>query len=209
MYIEIKDLSYYRQNEALFEHLNLEIYKKQTVALTGQFSSVLLKLIGGREIAHGGYIAVDNFINIVPQKMVFLSKDYPLIKTKTVIENLLVPLRLQCVEKATAMQRVEDTLIDFGLYDYRDFYPEWLNENLIALTAFAEATLFDWELYLLDKPFYRMNEQTKRFCYQKLKLLKKSGKTIVFTTESSYESSVLADTFFAIEGRQFSAATTK
>jgi len=192
MYIRVSDLSLKENGRAIFENLNFEIFENETVALVGDGGSELLKMIAGRCVYDSGYIMVDNLINKVPQKMVFLSKDYSLIPTKTVAENLLVPLRLQCVDKQICLEKVEKALYEFSLYDYRNFYPRWLSPNLIGLTAFAEATLFDWELYLFDDPFARLDPNSKALCYGKLRELREKGKTIVFTTSDSYETSVLA-----------------
>ena len=193
MLINIDNLSCGYNETPVFESFDLEVCKGEFVSIIGTGKSCLMRVLSGQQLPLSGRLYIKRKISQTGCGVAFLPQNYQLIPQKTVVENLLIPLSLRCIPKEKALPLAENALREFGLFDYRDFQPAWLSDNLCGLVAFAEILLFDSEIYLLDEPFERLTGKTKQFCYNILRNLHFRHKTVILATRDSYEASVLAD----------------
>ncbi len=143
---------------SIFAGLNLEIYKNQITSIVGPSGcgkSSLLNMISELDTDFTG--TIDRNI----QHMIgYIFQDDALIPWKTVSENILLGVRLKHGNSFDG-SRCNDLMRQYGLYEYRDFYPQMLSGGMRQKVALAQMMINNPDLVLLDEPFSSQDFFTK------------------------------------------------
>lgn len=111
----------------------------------------------------------------------------------TVLNNLLVYARYFEISKKEAKKRAEELLNFFNLSEKKDSIIKELSGGMKRRLLIARALINNPEILILDEPTTGLDPQLRHMIWQRLRLLKKNGITMVLTTHYMEEASQLCD----------------
>ena len=149
---------------AVLDGINLDIAPGEFVALVGQSGcgkSTILRLLAGLERPSAGRVDVDGRPVTAPEPERALAfQDATLLPWRTVREN--VALGPQARKRLTVDERrITAALQIVGLRDFADAYPSTLSGGMAQRVALARALVNRPRLFLLDKPFGKLDALTR------------------------------------------------
>ncbi len=121
----------------------------------------------------------------------------------TVIENVMFgPFARKEIGRTEAKTQAEELLQRFGLFDFRDKYPEQLSGGMKRRAEIAQALMNHPEVMILDEPFRGLDEMTRELMQEYyLKLFEDSHLTTLFITSEVEEAIFLADRILIMGGQ--------
>ncbi|SKC45727.1 ABC transporter ATP-binding protein [Maledivibacter halophilus] len=175
--INIKKMNYiYENGTHAIKDLSLSIFKGEILGIAGENGggkSTLLKNISGILKPTSGKIFVEGEIGFLSQD----PNDY--LFNDTVYEELKYTLDNKNIKDCS---RIEKTLEELELYEYRDKNPRDLSSGERQRVALASILVMEPEILLLDEPTRGLDIYLKRSLGEILINLKKKGKTIILVT---------------------------
>lgn len=175
----------------IFDGLDLVFYKDQITSIIGPSGcgkSTLLNIICELDSNYAGEIdkKIQNMVG-------YIFQEATLIPWKTVYENILLGLSLKNNISANTGP-YQQLLNDYGLYEYRDYYPKMLSGGMRQKVALAQMLINDLDLILLDEPFSSQDFFTKiqleNLFYKNIKQKKLSA---ILVTHDIEEAIALSD----------------
>ena len=178
--------------------LDLEVKRGECVALLGQSGSgksTLLNLISGIDQPSAGDIRIDG-VNLTRlserdrtlfrrKHIGFVYQFFNLISTLNVVENLLLPLELNHIDRSRARTASMELLQAVGLADRLETYPDRLSGGEQQRLAIARALVHDPLLVLADEPTGNLDAATGASVLRLLeRLVRGAGKTLIVVTHS-------------------------
>jgi NitT/TauT family transport system ATP-binding protein len=114
---------------------------------------------------------------------------------KTVMENVVFgPLARGELRRQEAKHQALELIERFGLYDFRDKYPEQLSGGMKRRAEIAQALMNRPEVMIMDEPFRGLDEMTRELMQEYyLQLFEDTGLTTLFITSELEEAIFLAD----------------
>ena len=113
---------------------------------------------------------------------------------RTVLDNILLPMRLLGVEEGEAREKARDLIELVGLEDFMHAWPASLSGGMAQRVAIARALIHDPDLLLLDEPFGSLDALTREnMGAELLRIWQARRKTVVMVTHSISEALLLAD----------------
>lgn len=211
-YVEIRNMSFYRGERAIYNNVNIRIQKGKVTAImgpSGTGKTTLLRLIGGQLKPDQGEIFVDG--HNIPQlsrselfkvrsKMGMLFQSGALFTDVSVFENVAFPLRVHT-------QLPEDMIRDLvlmklqavGLRGARDLMPSELSGGMARRAALARAIALDPELVMYDEPFAGQDPMAMGVVVQLIRLLNDAlGHTSIIVSHDVHETASIADYIYVI-----------
>jgi NitT/TauT family transport system ATP-binding protein len=171
------------------------------VGPSGCGKSTLLRIIAGLRSATSGAVSV-NGVNVVePVRNIGMVFQSPvLLKWRTILDNVLLPVELTGLARAQYRQRAFDLLHLVGLGDFTGKRPNELSGGMQQRVSICRALLLDPPLLLMDEPFGALDAMTRDDMNFELLRIWGEGlgaggqrKTIVFVTHSIQEAVILSD----------------
>jgi lipooligosaccharide transport system ATP-binding protein len=111
----------------------------------------------------------------------------------SVLRNLIVFARYFGVRKEAAEARARRLLEFMGLWERRDDNIRDLSGGLKRRLVIARALINDPELLILDEPTTGLDPQSRHLVWDRVRELRRQGKTIVLTTHYMDEAQALCD----------------
>lgn len=111
----------------------------------------------------------------------------------SVLKNLLVFARYFGIRADLAARRARDLLDFMGLWDRRDSRIPQLSGGLKRRLMIARALINDPDLLILDEPTTGLDPQSRHLVWDRIRALRRQGKTILLTTHYMDEAQVLCD----------------
>ncbi len=111
----------------------------------------------------------------------------------TVFKNLLVYARYFEISSGEAKSRAEELINFFNLSDKIDSHINELSGGMKRRLLIARSLINNPEILILDEPTSGLDPQVRHIIWQKLRLLKKNGMTMLLTTHYMEEASQLCD----------------
>ncbi len=111
----------------------------------------------------------------------------------TVVQNLYLYSRYFEMDKGTARSRAEELLDFFALTGKREAKVMELSGGLARRLQIARALMSQPELLILDEPTAGLDPQSRHQVWDRLRILKKDGLTLVLTTHYMDEAENLCD----------------
>ncbi|WP_243517581.1 MULTISPECIES: ABC transporter ATP-binding protein [unclassified Candidatus Cardinium] len=199
--IQIQDLYKSYQNGTITREvlsgINFHLEKGDLVALMGQSGagkSTLLNIIGILDhYDHGDYYLNDvhmkNLSNQQASKyrsqlIGFIFQRFHLIPFKTALDNVVLPLYYQGIEREERYKRAWAMLDRVGLSAYAHQKPNELSGGQQQRVAIARALVTDPPLILADEPTGALDSSTAYEIMALLKEMNKEGNTILIVTHS-------------------------
>ena len=199
------------KNIQVLNGVNLSFNKNNIVSLvgpSGSGKSTLLHILGLLEIAdQGEYLFNDvNLISLKDdQKTIYRRKNISivyqfnnLISDLRAIDNVVLPLLINKLDKNESFKKAESLLDKLGLKERLNHYPHELSGGEQQRVAIARALINEPELILADEPTGNLDSKTANEVFEILLSLKSKERLIIFATHNR-ELSDKADIQLAIQ----------
>ncbi len=198
------------KNIQVLNGVNLSLSKNNIVSLigpSGSGKSTLLHILGLLEtVDQGEYIFKDiDLIDLKDdQKTIYRRKNISivyqfnnLISDLKAIDNVILPLLINNLDKNESFKKAENLLSKLGLKERLNHYPHELSGGEQQRVAIARALINEPELILADEPTGNLDNKTANEVFEILLSLKSKERLIVFATHNG-ELSDKADIQLAI-----------
>lgn len=158
---------------------------------SGAGKTTMFKLISAYEKISSGEVLVLGHnlsqlkrgqIPFLRRKIGFVLQNYKLLKSKTVFENIELPLIILNINKELRQQKVNAMIKQVGLWDVRDQYPDFLSGGEQQRVAIARALIHDPEIIIADEPTGNLDPELSRSIMNLFFNFSKSGATFVVAT---------------------------
>ena len=199
------------KNIQVLNGVNLSLSKNNIVSLigpSGSGKSTLLHILGLLEtVDQGEYIFNDiDLIDLKDdQKTIYRRKNISivyqfnnLISDLKAIDNVILPLLINNLDKNESFKKAESLLSKLGLKERLNHYPHELSGGEQQRVAIARALINEPELILADEPTGNLDNKTANEVFEILLSLKSKERLIVFATHNR-ELSDKADIQLAIQ----------
>ena len=224
--IELKDVAkYYYMGDSVVKALdgvNIIIEKGDFVAImgpSGSGKSTGMNLTGSLDLATKGDIFLDG-INIEQlseselaqirgQKIGFIFQSFNLIPNLTALENVMLPMMFQGIDKEERIEKAKKVLDKVGLGDRMDHYPNQLSGGQQQRVAIARALANDPEIILADEPTGNLDTKTGEIVIEFLEKLNNEGKTIIMVTHDANLAMKHAKTIYWLKDGKVEKVTKK
>ncbi|PIN94524.1 hypothetical protein COU53_03170 [Candidatus Pacearchaeota archaeon CG10_big_fil_rev_8_21_14_0_10_30_48] len=197
--IELKNVAkYYEMGEEIvkaLDKINIKIKKGDFVAImgpSGSGKSTGMNLIGSLDYSTKGeiYLEGENIEDLTEselaqirgKKIGFIFQSFNLIPTLTALENVMLPMTFQGVEKEERVEKAKKLLKLVELEDRINHYPNQLSGGQQQRVAIARSLANDPEIILADEPTGNLDTKTGEIVIEFLEKLNKENKTIIIIT---------------------------
>lgn len=214
-FLELKNISKKyvdaSKNILVLKGINLSLAKNNIVSLvgpSGSGKSTLLHILGLLETVDEGQYLFNNkdLIKIKEdEKTIYRRKNISivyqfnnLISDLKAVDNVVLPLLINNINKNVAFVKAEQLLSKLGLKSRLNHYPHELSGGEQQRVAIARALINEPELILADEPTGNLDNKTANEVFEILLSLKSKERLIVFATHNR-ELSNKADIQLAIQ----------
>lgn len=195
----------YSNGTIALQDMNLTIEKSQFVSLVGPSGcgkSTVLKIIAGLSKMSSGTIESDSINSQRQSKLAFVFQEAALMPWATVIDNVLLPLKLAKVPKKDANALVEEAIALVGLKGFERAYPRQLSGGMKMRVSIARSLVTKPDILLMDEPFGALDEITRsKLNSDLLNLWQRKHWTVIFVTHNIYESVYLSNRVIVMAAR--------
>jgi NitT/TauT family transport system ATP-binding protein len=188
------------------DEVTLSIAAGEFVSIVGPSGcgkSTLLMLASGLIPPTGGDIAVGGIPvkGAVDRAGIVFQRDV-LLDWRTVLGNVLLPVEIKKLDRATHLQKARDLLRSVGLAGFEDKYPAELSGGMRQRVAICRALVQDPGLLLMDEPFGALDALTREQMNLDLqRIWLRDRSTVVFITHSIEEAVLLSDRVVVMTAR--------
>lgn len=193
-------------------NVSLQIRKGEIfgiIGFSGAGKSTLVRCINLLERPTSGRVVIgkEDLTALTPKalrevrkRIGMIFQNFNLMSSRTVFENVLMPLQLSTLGKAERKQKVESLLALVGLTDKKDVYPSQLSGGQKQRVAIARALANDPEVLLCDEATSALDPQTTRSILNLLaEVNKKLGLTLIVITHQMSVVKTLCDRVAVME----------
>jgi NitT/TauT family transport system ATP-binding protein len=162
---------------------------------SGCGKSTLLMMCGGLEPLTSGKISIAGSPVNGPRASVgVMFQDSTLLPWKTVLQNILFPIKIQKRPMAKYRARAQELIEMVGLGGFADKKPHQLSGGMRQRVAICRALITDPDILLMDEPFSALDAMTRDEMNDALlDIWGRYRKTGLFVTHSIREAVYLAD----------------
>jgi len=183
------------------ENINFTINKNEFIAIVGPSGcgkTTILEIICNLEKETSG--------NILKFKknlsFGYMFQTDTLFNWLTVLENCLLPLKINKTNTILNKNRILKLLEKYGLKDFLNKYPKELSGGMKQRVSLIRALGSNPDILLLDEPFSKLDYQTKLIVSNDVfKIIKEEGKTIVLVTHDIEEAISMANKIIVLSKR--------
>ncbi len=207
-----KSFFHQEKKEKILHNLNLTIKEGTIVGIIGRSGagkSTLLRCLNGLEKPDEGHIFFDEEdlcqlaeedLRSYRKKMGVVFQNYNLLQSKTVFDNIALPLKLSGYSLQDQKNRVEELAKLVGLHQKLSSYPHQLSGGQCQRVAIARALAIEAELLLCDEFTSALDSKTTLEILNLLKKLRqKLGLTIIFVTHDMKVIQHIADYVYVLD----------
>jgi NitT/TauT family transport system ATP-binding protein len=174
------------------QDLSFSIENKEFVSIVGPSGcgkSTLLNIISGLVKPSNGHVSVDEeILTGYSQKLGYMFQRDHLFEWLTVWENVSIGLKVQHRLSNENKKKLEDLLVNYNLWDFRNHHPSELSGGMRQRVALIRTLALDPEVLLLDEPFSALDYQTRLKVSDEIyDIIKKEGKTAIMVTHDIAE----------------------
>lgn len=180
------------------ENISLDVRPGEFISFIGRSGcgkTTLLNVIGGLIRPSAGQVNLDGRAVSRPSRDVgFVFQQPVMLRWRTVMENLLLPIEIFGLRKAEYVSRARELLGSMGLAGFESSYPHQLSGGMSQRVAIARSLLYDPKVLLMDEPFGALDALTReQMNVELLRIWQVSQKTVAFVTHDIAEAIFLSD----------------
>lgn len=173
------------------------------VGPSGCGKSTLLSIISGILKPTNGevYVNGERIYGITSHIGYMLQKDN-LLDWRTIYKNVLLGLEIRKIKTQENINRVENLLKTYGLYEFRDKYPSQLSGGMRQRVALIRTLAINPDIFLLDEAFSALDYQTRLSVTDDVfRILKQEQITTLMVTHDIPESISMSDKIIILSER--------
>lgn len=130
-----------------------------------------------------------------------LQKDH-LFEWRTILQNVLLGAEIQKAVSSEIKERAIAFLKTYGLYEFRNKFPEQLSGGMRQRAALIRTLVPDPQILLLDEAFSALDYQTRLAVNEDIyTIIKKENKTAILVTHDIAEAISMADRVIVLSHR--------
>ncbi|AFL67345.1 glycine betaine/L-proline ABC transporter ATP-binding protein ProV [Sulfurospirillum barnesii] len=211
------------QKEEIFRHTaqsvgvcdaTFQIYKGEIfviMGLSGSGKSTLVRLINRLIEPSGGAILIDgedittmkssSLREVRRKKMSMVFQSFALLPHLSVLDNVAFGLELGGISKTERHEKAKEALLQVGLLDYVNVYPDALSGGMQQRVGLARALANNPDILLMDEAFSALDPLIRSEMQDELlKLQSEQERTIVFISHDLDEAMKLGDRIAIMQG---------
>lgn len=215
--IKVKNLTKKYKNLKAIDDLSFEVKEGEILGLLGPNGSgksttincilSLLNYSGGEIEIFGKKMDVDSYD--IKRDIGVVFQDVAVFEELTVYDNIEYFCGLYIKEKDVRKKYIEEAIELVGLKDFIKFYPKQLSGGLLRRLNIACGIAHKPKIIFLDEPTVAVDPQSRNNILDGIKVLRKSGATIVYTTHYMEEVEILCDRVIILDkGKIIASGTT-
>ena len=180
------------------ENINFSVCEGEFVSIVGPSGcgkSTLLSIISGLISSTTGSVMIsgEKVIGTSPKIGYMLQKDH-LFDWRTIYQNVMLGLEIRKTVTPESKRRAIELLKTYGLYDFKDKYPNQLSGGMRQRVALIRTLVTDPQILLLDEAFSALDFQTRLVVNDDIyTIIKKENKTALLVTHDIAESISMSD----------------
>lgn len=204
--LQIFNITRTMSNVLTLQNVSMQVNDHEFVVILGPSGcgkSTLLHIAAGLLCPDQGSIIIndEDFTGKTGRCSYMQQKDL-LLDSRTILDNVALPLLLKGVSKQEARRRAEPLLPEFGLAGFSTSYPRQLSGGMRQRAALLRTYLFSSDIMLLDEPFASLDAITRRKMHlHLLNLQKRYQSSILFVTHDIEEALLLANRIYVLSAR--------
>jgi cell division transport system ATP-binding protein len=176
------------------KNIELQIEKGEFVFLTGPSGAgktSLFKLISAFDLPSSGQLQVAGLnlnqlktkdLPLFRRRIGVVFQDFKLLKDRTVLENVGLPLQVRGDRPANIRKRVQEVLEQVGLSHKTDQFPEHLSGGEQQRTAIARAIIHQPGILIADEPTGNLDPQLTEEIIDLFERVSAQGTTVFIAT---------------------------
>ncbi len=160
---------------------------------SGSGKSTLMNMVGLIDAPTSGKVEIDGhdvhtlsddaITTFRGQHIGFVFQSFNLVPVLSALENVMLPLQIQGVDKVAARQRAQGALGDVGLADHAPARPDKLSGGQRQRVAIARALVVGPKLVIADEPTANLDSGNSAMVVELMHdLNRRLGVTFLFTT---------------------------
>lgn len=199
--VQFKNITKHYGAEVALSNFSLNINSGELVSILGPSGcgkTTALRILAGFIEPTEGNLVVggQDILNIPAAKrgygMVFQS--YSLFPNMTTFENIEFPLKLQKIDPASRVKRVDELLGLINMAEHANKFPHQLSGGQQQRIALARALALEPPILLLDEPLSALDATVRDQLRDEIRgLQKRLGITTVFVTHDQQEAMAISD----------------
>lgn len=188
------------------DQLSMTIAQSEFVAVLGPSGcgkSTLLKIVSGLLLPTEGRVVLNGAAVRGPRAEVGIVFQQPtLLPWKTVLDNVLVPIRALGKSPETYREKALGLLRLAGIENFAAHYPNELSGGMQQRVGIVRGLINDPQLLLMDEPFSALDAMTRERMGAELQTIwMETRKAVLFITHSIQEAVLLADRIIVLSDR--------
>ena len=186
----------YKNNYGIFD-IDFSIDRGEFVVLTGPSGAgktTLMKMIYLAEKPDAGELIFDTISSVgissskiskLRRKCGIVFQDFKLFNDRTVYQNLEFVLQVTQNKKNTIKSKITKTLLQVGILDKKNSFPDTLSGGEQQRVAIARAIINEPLIILADEPFRNLDYETAKDILELFIKINKDGTAVVLTTHDT------------------------
>jgi len=188
------------------KQINVDLADGEFVSVLGPSGcgkTTLLKIIVGIVPPSAGTLSLRGAPISGPQAgMGVVFQSSVLLPWWTVLENVLLPIRVLKLDLAANRKKARDLLALVGLKGFENSYPGELSGGMQQRAAIVRGLIHDPGILLMDEPFGALDAMTReRMNVELQRIWLSTAKTVFFITHSVSEAVFLSDRVLVLSAR--------
>ena len=173
------------------DDISFKVEKGEIVSIVGPSGcgkSTVLSLLAGLEKPSGGEVIVNT------KNIGFMFQKDQLYEWRNIYKNCILGLEIQHKDTEENKNKVMEMLKNYGLYNFRNYYPRQLSGGMRQKAALARTLAIGPDLLLLDEPFSALDYQTRLSVGNEVgEILRKEKITTILVTHDVPEAVSISD----------------
>ena len=180
------------------EKVNLSVREGEFVSIVGPSGcgkSTLLSIISGLLSGNTGTVLLcGEEVTGTSRKIGYMLQKDHLFDWRTIYQNVMLGLEIRKAVTSKAKEHALELLKTYGLYEFKDKYPNQLSGGMRQRVALIRTLVTDPQILLLDEAFSALDYQTRLVVNDDIySIIKKENKTAILVTHDISESISMSD----------------